>query len=55
MILASKHQLPDVKVSFDGGATVEVMVAGGPNSRESEVIMITITIIIIIIIAGTTG
>ena len=26
------------KVSFDGGATVEVMVAGGPNSRESEVI-----------------
>ena len=25
-------------MSFDGGATVEVMVAGGPNSRESEVI-----------------
>jgi len=25
------------QVSFDGGATVEVMVAGGPNSRESEI------------------
>ena len=32
--------MADVKVSFDGGATVEVMVAGGPNSRESEVMEI---------------